>query len=707
MSKAIKRIVSLITVLMLLVGCGLISLTGNATELKNLVKGLDYTVIFGEPVTYSYGNYETDFYHNDNGQLTDSATALVDPNSNGWFRSFRSGSRIIEFDLGAECAVSSVEAGFLQSSGAAIYAPRYIRVYLSTDGEGYQLVLDYDTDYNISQTGVRRYDAVIDLPCVYAARYVRVEYCCDIFNYCDEIEVYGTEVLDGSEVRPVPDEPVEGGYLTSIDGVNDIIKIYNGYYHSSSSRALNTPEELLPYIAYIDEEGNIKDTMFDAVAFVPCHGDYPSGGRLVKTSGKKGAVMSDWELYYDMTFGDERDLDNLNTVVGTVFDSLGIEGQKYKVFLTIPYPTVLEGAFGDYDGDGTVNGCATLEDRLGIVKWFADKCIAGFEAKEYENLTLAGFYWYREEVNYSDSAHEEELVTGMNSYVQDLGYSTIFDPFYLSIGYDIWQELGFSGCVMQPNVAFRENRPYFSIEMLGEFAQTIYEENIGVEIETDEPSYFTSSEYLEAGYNYESYLYYGAATGYMDAVKTFYQGAGPGSIYDFCYAGTSTVKGQYLRRLYDITYDFLKGTYSNLPPVLEIGDIEAVAGERVMVDISITDEDSYWGDVKVTFPTEPQHGQVGVVAGKTTLIFHADDGYSGSDSFEICVTDGFGTSEVITVNVNISAPDGYESSIEASEHTSDTGSGTGSGNTLTVIILAVSIIVIAAASIVLVKLLKK
>ncbi len=630
----------------------------------NIAKGLSYTVFTGEPIEYSYANYseDADGFDKNSGQLTDSVTALSDGNSNGWYRSFRGKSRIVQFDLGQESSVMSVTAGFFQNSPAGIYAPRYINIFLSQDGESWQCVHNENTGFDLTAVQPVRYDFEKVFKKSYAARYVRVEYCCDIIAYCDEIGIYGFRTLFGDEQPLSPDKDgADGEYTQSVAGAKDIIKIYNGYLESDPEKALNTSEEFLPYLAYLDREGRISDTLFDAVALVPCHTDYPSGGRLVKTNGKQGGIMSDWDLYYDLTFGADRDLYHLDHAAETVFSALG-KSQKLGVFLTVPFPTVIGGEFGDIDGDGAAEYCSTLEERLAIVKWYMKKCVDGFENAGFQNLTLSGFYWYREEVNYSETDHEHLLVQGFNTFADFLGVETLFDPFYLSTGFDHWQELGFDGAVMQPNFAFRSSRDYFSVEMLEEFAFTAKKYELGVEIETDEPSYFKGDQYLEAGRNFESYLYYGAKTGYIDAVKTYYQGAGPGTFFDLCHADTSTPKGLYLRRLYELLYGFIKGNYSNTAPVVEVSDFEVVSGDRVTVDIGITDTDSYWGDVSVEFVSMPLHGQVAVAATKKTLIYRADGDFSGEDSFVLVVTDGFSRSEEITVNVTVSAQTVTESS---------------------------------------------
>lgn len=649
------------------------ALPASASEVENLVLGLEYTVETGEPVTMSHLNFSEagTKFDLDNGQLTDGKTATNSLSADGWYCAFRGQSRIIGFDLGSVCAVSGIEAGFLHAKAPAVYAPRYVRVYISENGTDYMTVCDHLTGYDLTDTAVSRKELSLAFDNIYAARYVKVEFCCDIFAYCDEIRVLGSKETDGSEKSITPDKkPTEKGYLKSLGGSSNIIKLYNGYYNHDTNIGILYENEILPYVAYLDTNGNIAGKMFDAIALVPCHGDYPSGGRLVKTNGKPGAVMSDWELYFEYTFRDGQDLYAINNVAGRVNEALSLK-DKYPVYLTIPYPTVLsDKPFGDIDGDGEEENCQNLEERLAIVKWYIDKCIEKFESKNYANIELAGFYWLREEVNYSDSDHEDILVIEVNEYIEKKRLDSIFDPFYLSVGFDEWEYLGFDGAVMQPNLAFSDVYSYFEAGMLEEFAQSVYDNHLGVEIETNEPSFFRGDDYLKAGFNYESYLYYGSKTGYMNSLKTYYQGAGPGSFYDFCYADISTPKGIYLRRLYDITYSFIHGVYKNLAPIVEIGDIELLAGDtRAMADISITDSDSYWGDITVSFPTEPSHGKVTVAASKKTLVYRPDDNFIGEDSFTVCVSDGFNKSEEITVTVTVNEAEISE--VEITSQSSD------------------------------------
>lgn len=614
-------------------------------EKSNLVQGMSYVIETGEPVKYSYADYTADnIAFDDNlGQLTDGNTAAwtvgsAAANSSAWYRAFRGQSRIITFDLGEQCAVSGIDAGFLHQRASRIYAPRYINVRLSENGVDYQLVKAYDNEYPLYSDNIERCSVEISFEKIYSARYVQVEFSCDEFCYCDEIGVYGTRALSGKEEKVEPDEEESpSGYLKSLDGITDIVKLYN-----NGSAGSITEDELLPYVAYINTNGEIAGTMFGSVALVP--------------DGEIDTVMSAWELYFENVFADGVNLSALNNVVGRVYSSLGIE-ESFKVFLTVPYPHADYDAFGDMDGDGVLELCQTLEERMAIIEWYVKKCIAEFKAKNYENIELAGFCWPRDKVDYYDSNHESELVKKVNELIVGKRLLTLFDSHYLASGFDQWEELGFCGAVMQPSFA-SDAYGCFSMPMLSEFAVTAYGNRLGAEIETAEPDMFDGAEYLSAGKNYESYLYYGYKQGYMYGLNTYYQGVDRGAYYDFCYADINTPKGIYLRRLYDLTYSYVRGTYKNEAPVVSIDDIELVKGDESMVaNIYIEDSDSFWGDIYIEFPQKPLHGRVVAASGKNKVSYTPDGDYVGEDSFTVVVNDGFNRSEEITVRVNVTEPE--------------------------------------------------
>ena len=649
-----KRTACALLLLALLLPLTYGTLPAQAAGDENLVRGMAYTIENSLPTEHSYSNYSEGNveYDVDNGQLTDGVRAQGSPSDNAWYRAFRSHSRYVTFAFDAPVAVTGLSAGFYH--GAGYTAPRYVRLYLSENGKDWFLAGETSPSFALNAPA-QRYDASLTVE-KYAAQYVRVEFCCDIFACCDEIEIYGSRTTDGTERSFTPDKTEETFFCTGLEGdpyeISDIIKIYNGYYPSAQERINNTAEKLLPYVAYLAEDGAVQDTMFDAVAFVPCVGvPYPSGGTLVKTSKDPPAVMSDWIYYTDFLFAEGFELDALDQAVEQVYTALGMgKDAKFPVLMTMPYPGVLTKPFGDLDGDGVQEGCSTNEERIAIVKWYDEYLTKRFADAGLSRLDFVGYYWYEEEMSETWSADERGFTVGAIDALKQTGKQVMFDPFYLSVGFDDWKELGFTGAVMQPNVAFISNRSYFDPEMLWEFAEAIGKYHLGVEMETNEPGYFEGEDAAENCFVYERYLYVGYKTGYMDALHTFYQGAGPGTLYNFCHSDNAR-----LRRLYDRTYDFIKNRYENLPPVVEVTEIpNATSGERIIIPMQYADEDSFYGDLTAEV-VSCEHGRAQVAPNRAHITYLPDADFTGEDTIVLEYSDGQNPPQQLTIHVSVLA----------------------------------------------------
>ena len=100
-------------------------------------------------------------------------------------------------------------------------------------------------------------------------------------------------------------------------------------------------------VAYIDGNGVPKDVMFDSFLFLYNNAAFPSGGLPYKNNTK-----SDWEWVLSDLFEDGSNIKALNEAAGQVKESLGLSDDfKYKVTMTIYYPTKDFENFGDIDND--------------------------------------------------------------------------------------------------------------------------------------------------------------------------------------------------------------------------------------------------------------------------------------------------------------------------------------------------------------------
>ncbi len=623
-----KRFLSaLLTVLFLYI---LFPVNASAEEEVNLAKNVSCIVEIGEPVSFSYGlltDGDEPFEVN-NGRLTDENVASTDADSNAWYRAYRGGSRIVRFDFQDQVAVSGVSAGFLFDSSLNICPPRYIKVFLSDDGVNYGLAAEFNTVYPLPYISPEHCDIRLDFEKTFSARYVNIEFSCDNYVYCDEISIFGTESLSGNEEKvEIIDNKEEPGFPADIAGTRDIIRLRAGEFSESEAKS---------YIGYLDTNGNISGRMFDAVCLAP------------STDIISFSDISGWNAYFSDIV---TSTSVIQSVAEEVYSSIAFEGEL-KLFVVLPYPSISD-SFGDINGDGVIESSDSLEKRMDVLRWFIDRCNLYFSENIHEKVRLCGFFWGANEIDFNASSHEALLIQNTNAYIKDCGQSSVYEADYLAAGYDIWKELGFDCSVMHTGII---DNGYFDIKMLSEFSQSVMNQNSGVFIEFDNISYFLGDDFKKPGTRYESHLYYGYKNGYMNSITVF---CGCENIFDYlCNTDINTPKGIYLRRLYDLTYNFIHRTYENLAPQLELQDsYELHSGDSgITIDISIIDGDSYWNDILVEFPVMPSHGNVVASANKKELIYNVEEGFVGEDSFTVRVTDGFGYSEEKAVSILVKDP---------------------------------------------------
>ncbi len=312
---------------------------------------------------------------------------------------------------------------------------------------------------------------------------------------------------------------------------------------------------LMPYVGYLDQQGNIKDFFFDSFLFLPCMAYGPSGARMhLDESNPTKAI--DWTTYIDDTFRNDYNVDALNRAFGEVKSSLNQSEKKAGVFFTILYPGERATNFGSLGGKQL--NFSKMEDRKYAVKWMIDEQISRFEDKEYENLEMVGFYWLEE---YLVNNNDFELIKYAADYLHGLGLKFIWIPWYCANGYNRVNDLGFDVACMQPNLFWQAytdpNRVKDSIAYSTRYG-------MGMEIELD----FNVFE----DYYFNRYLYYlegGMNSAMMNSVKMYYQDASPGVYYTACYSNDKRY-----RDVYELTYKYAKGTLTQ-------SDIDAVKPEGV------------------------------------------------------------------------------------------------------------------------------
>ncbi|MBQ4317310.1 MAG: DUF4855 domain-containing protein, partial [Clostridia bacterium] len=328
--------------------------------------------------------------------------------------------------------------------------------------------------------------------------------------------------------------------ISDMNGYENLCLTYT-WNPDRADNGQHTEADLLPYAAYLDKSGNVKDFFFDSFLFLPCVKLGASGGSMHYNSSKPTKAI-DWTSYIEDTFKSGVNVSALNSVFGKVKTQLNAPDKKAGVFFTILYPNTYAGKnFGSLGGREV--DMSKIEDRKYAVKWMIDEQLRLYTQAGYENLDLLGFYWLEEWLSKDD----KELLNYTSEYLHSLGLTFLWIPYYRANEYKSWQNYGFDIACMQPNM-------YWDLacdkERVFACAEETKELGMCVEIEIDNFA-------LTNGVYYNKYLDYLAGcmeTGAMNSVKMYYQGGKEGVYYGSCYSS-----GIRARSIYDLTYKYAKG----------------------------------------------------------------------------------------------------------------------------------------------------
>ncbi|MBR4950597.1 MAG: DUF4855 domain-containing protein [Clostridia bacterium] len=548
--------------------------------------------------------------------------------SGDWF--FTRGSRGIEFifDLEKLTAISSVTVSYLQQSEWGISHPKFASVHLSENGENWYKTGDYTLDESTVSVTAARKKIKFDFQTPYAARFIRVRLEGGMM-FIDEIQAMGKKKVDETVTRLAESGIIAAPFYLNEDAMQfastentpikakDIPLIY-------SNRSL--PENLLPMVAYVDEEGNIKDTFMDG--FIYCHsGILPSGNPSHLENYK-----TDWDFLFDTYFNGQAGLDVLNTTVQTVKDALNKPDYKVQVYLTLLCTLESVTDFGDIDGDGVTENLSVSADRKKVYNWFVQKCMQEFSARGYNNLELGGFYWMNEDIHWqNDDSH---IVAEAAEVIHQNGSCFIWIPYYDANRYYLGYEMGFDLVSMQPNIVFTPDAPLWRINAAVEFTKR---RKMAIEIEH---SYQAFGDPKFAA-TYLKYLYNGVLTGYNDSINIYYD-----DIDNLAVMGKSDSK--LCRMQYDYTYQYTKGTLDVTPKALPAVEIKGNADN--ILNGALNNGINEYAVFSILTP--PQHGYI-TLCEDGTFRYFPDKGYTGTDSFTYTYNLLLGESEPCTVEITI------------------------------------------------------
>lgn len=540
----------------------------------------------------------------------------------------RAVGRHVVVDLGNVMAVDSVGAEMLSYPSAGIRIPEYVTVSLSVDGENF-IPVDEGYTGQYMADGNFYYDFSRKLENKMKARYVRFSfinhysYETTVECYFSELEAWGTKDTSGAVDAYTPEGCVLGSFNSPETlGIDAILWSCSGYVKDGYGF---TYDNSLGYFAYLDENGKIKDRIFDSVVL---------GGlaKLRTPSDAKQGVL-DWITEYTTP---ETNFDSLNKIAGDINEALG-DDEKIKIWINLICPN---SGFNcsDVDGDGKNEVFTDADDAYKFLKWQIDAFKKAFDEGNYENLEFMGYYWNNEYISKSDFDFQCALIKKMNDYIHKNNMYCVWAPYNGAYGIWAWRQVGFDLVTYQPNHSFSKYGPM----RLYASAETARILGMGIELEVDD---VMSEDAINV---YREYLEAGVESGYMKAVNSLYQGAIPGAF-------MKAKDGDALARtVYDDTYKFIKGeldeTY-NTPEAKDLSmfkDVSLTVQNGKKADAEIGSVDGY----KVRFIQSPSFGKFRLDR-NGTFHFEAMKNFKGETAAVIEISDGAGNKKEITVTVEI------------------------------------------------------
>lgn len=335
----------------------------------------------------------------------------------------------------------------------------------------------------------------------------------------------------------VPQYLPPGG--SDVGGVRDMVLIY----HGSKARVPWTKDNILPYVAYLDQHGQPRDWFFDSFLFIEFALDNGAWFHHYR-EGHPLPTIADWQQIAASWFRPGEGLDGLEAAVAAVAGKLGPADKRVNVVITLPVPLRQDAAFGPLPGKTEPLDLSREHDRQRALRWYIQEVLGHWRQRQYRHLNLAGFYWTSESISDVDA----NLVKWTSDYLHSRGLRHYWIPYYGAQGLRDWRTNGFDACMLQPNFFFTPERlPLTHFQTASKLARMA---GCGIEVEFDSRA-LSDDEYRQ---RMLAYLDAGVHFGWTKAALLGYYEGGR-AIKDFC---ESPGVG---RELYRKVYEFVKGDY--------------------------------------------------------------------------------------------------------------------------------------------------
>lgn len=598
---------------------------GASKEYKNLIRGKTQQIIaLSDPGVERY-EYNTSVT---SGIMTDGNYGVGTDIHNGTFFEFNiGGGRKVIYDLDYIRAVDKFTARFTHQSAWGVTAPSTVTVYLSDNGKDWYkagiMTLTGNGDPSI-------YKGELKLAKKVKARYVVFSFPVKTWAGCSELEVFGTASASGA-LSPAAAKLTKNKLFENerikpsedlLGGAKDLCLLY----HGKSSHYV--ADDLIPYLAYVDGDGNPKDIMFDSFLFL-ITGDFPSNAHPYADG-----TMTDWQWAIDDVLTDGENMCALDEAAGRVKEALGLDdGYKYKVTMGLYYPSAERASFGDVDGDGESENFTKYEDRIKAFEWYIKSFEDRFASMNFGNIELVGYYWYHEAM--VDGDEDVKLLNDVSKIVHRYNKTFFWIPYFQSNGYNAWAEYGFDVACMQPNYVFTAGAPYSNVVNCANLTKL---HGMGFEMEICSEA-LTSKLFFK---KYMQYLAAGAEYGYMDdCIVMYYQG-----VSDFKTAAYS--KSYMARTVYEQTYHFIKGDMKYKPDAFEKATYDA--DKNAVFTGTIPFNSDKMREFRVEAAAD--HGSV-TLNENGTFNFYPEKDYVGEVTFSYAYSEYLGWSDPCEVVINV------------------------------------------------------
>lgn len=485
-------------------------------------------------------------YKDQGNSLTNGEEANPHDLKSGWVGYMRAEGRHITVDLGSINNITEVSGRFLHYPTMGVLMPREFQVSASSDNINFYFIGSTTNKKPLFTQGPMAEKYTVKTEPI-LARFVRISFLTDVWTFLDQIEVRGDLEGEGkalnlakSIVETMPKEETLQPHLAAVSGMKNMVLIYSGDNFNWQK------SDFLPYVGYINQETlALEDYLFDSFLFLP-YGK-TADGYSFNHAGEKPSTWKHWQKYLDSLFKVGQNLNALDLAVETLKESLGLPNYQVKVEIAIPYPSPKQSSFGETASEtisfNLKDHDASLNNRVQAIKLYVDMTLEKFERANYKNLEITGFYWLEENVSYSSTPKEAELLRRTAEIVHQNRLAFHWIPFVQAEGFREWRELGFDLAMMQPNYFFHPNAKEDRLENNAKLARKY---GLSVEIEVSN-QVFRTEDYRQ---RFKQYLQNAAKYNFTNNLLGYYQDTN-------LFGLAALSKDPEKREIYDWVYRFI------------------------------------------------------------------------------------------------------------------------------------------------------